>query len=121
MSNEIQVASEIEESTHIIGLSQDSLKRVDCSAADGIGMLAEAADELIAVRAPGSSKRKQHTSLGHHSGCPCCSKFFQAVCADPEDKIGHEQPSTRQGYRQIMPSTPPGFWNVGFTQEDEFS
>lgn len=52
------------------------------------------------------------------NNCPCCSKFFEAV----EDLNTPETKRLRKCKHKSFgacPSTPPGFWSVGFTQHDQ--
>lgn len=87
---------------------------------DGIAFLAEAANssmekENIDVTDSVIGQKRKATE-GHRNDCPCCVKYFQAVGQDSSD-LALRHANSRHNYRQTGPGTPPGFWNVGFTQE----
>lgn len=68
------------------------------------------------VKEPSTKAAKIDAELNpaHQFGCPCCTKFYSAVGdGEKENVLSH----SRHKYRQMGPATPPGFWNVNFTQE----
>lgn len=49
--------------------------------------------------------------------CPCCTKFYRALDGEcPGSNRSRQPPGSKHTYRAQMPGTPPGFWDVGFTQ-----
>lgn len=87
---------------------------------DGIAFLAEAANSSLEKENINTSDaaigQKRKATEGHRNDCPCCVKYFQAVGQDSSD-VAHHHVNSRHNFRQTGPGTPPGFWNVGFTQE----
>ncbi len=64
-----------------------------------------------------STKLDKRNLDNHSNDCPCCSKFYKAVCTTESELSERRKSVSRHAYRQNMPGTPPGFWNVGFTQD----
>lgn len=56
-----------------------------------------------------ASKRRQM----HGKACPCCSKYYECQQDDRVvDRI------SRHKYQHLPPCTPPGFWDIGFSQNE---
>lgn len=112
------------ENSSLVDLSEDDqtqMHKEDLSSAqDGIEFLAEAADFSVAKENVGVSNaaigQKRKAAEYHRNDCPCCVKYFQAVGQDSSNMEFHHA-NSRHNYRQTGPGTPPGFWNVGFTQD----
>lgn len=60
------------------------------------------------------------SSPGTHQDCPCCTKFYRAIHTgrSPTKKTPNK-PESKHIIRAQMPGTPPGFWDIGFTQNND--
>lgn len=102
----------------IVDLSEDSpTQEPSTMQEDGINLLADALEGESPVDQAQKENLPVAVDSGHGADCPCCSRFYQAICRDRDEIRERKVQVSRHKYRQDMPGTPPGFWNVGFTQK----
>ncbi|KGG50875.1 hypothetical protein DI09_51p10 [Mitosporidium daphniae] len=61
-----------------------------------------------------STRMPSKRRLLHGKACSCCSKYYE--CQDDKGSVDR---ISRHKFQHLPPSTPPGFWDIGFTQKEE--
>lgn len=70
-------------------------------------------------------RKKSERDKMHGKSCPCCSSYYEAIKEDAcvaaereNNDAGHANAISRHRFLHLPPSTPPGYWDVGFTPAD---
>ena len=56
---------------------------------------------------------KENRQKLHGTACACCSNYYRAVNGGVT--VDQDHATSRHRFTHVPPSTPPGFWDLGFT------